>query len=197
MKTRRRIGALRTRAVAVAVVCGLFALPGCLGTTPEEALENSYGDEGGHEDELHRPGQDCLACHSERHNQGGDPFVFAGTVYLRAADKDGLNDVLVEMIDAKKRVAKVRTNTVGNFMVSVGDAAEAVLGEGDKNNKGWAVIDWEPAYPVNVVISKGADKQVMVSPIWRNGGCGFCHKAKATATEKTVERIFLQADKKP
>jgi hypothetical protein len=115
--------------------------------------------------EIHRPGQPCLACHSEY--QGDEPLMtFGGTLF--AEPVSGVDLVLVagfivRLIDTRGKTIDVKTNKCGNFFLTQDQ--------------------FEPEYPVRAEIfgpqSPGSDSIVqlrtMSSRISRDGSCGTCH----------------------
>lgn len=142
----------------VALALALCA-SGCLGATPDDLARDALPDDGQSEGPLHRAGQPCLLCHSER--GGTSPyFAVAGTVY----DVDGVTPrvgVQVVLEDAAHLVAVPTTNSAGNFMV-------------DER-------DWTPVFPITVELDDGANRISMRSSIGREGGCTFCHMAALSA----------------
>ena len=149
-------------------------LTGCLGTSPQErepSVQGSYDDG----DEEHRPGQPCLLCHSSGHfltPPGGRLWEVAGTVYgfVDDTENEGLEGVLVELVDADGYEFSARTNATGNFMFEVpSKEADEDLG------KGRVVLAQKPVFPLSVSISRGEDKKTMKTKIWREGSCSHCH----------------------
>lgn len=114
--------------------------------------------------ELHRPGQPCLACHS---TYGGEtPYSVAGTLFT-TAKLDELPAMLqgytVRVHDSEGRSKDAVSNACGNFFITRDE--------------------WEPAFPLLVEILSGevggTDPLVPVSTmgsrIAREGSCAGCH----------------------
>jgi len=173
----------------VAVLIALFAIGGCIGTSPEEAANQAQGpyDDG---DEEHRPGQPCLVCHNEDYSPGDDVFAVAGTIFLRATDddEDGLRDAEVVVTDALDREFRALTNDAGNFMVKVKKGRDT-----RQKDDGKLEIGYQPKYPLRVKVVFGADEVEMQSLIWRDGSCAGCHRGEA-ATTSSVEKVFVRAN---
>ena len=146
-----------------------FVAAACIGTTPEEELENQQGDGEGEEGPTHRPGQRCLACHGADYTPGGQVFILAGTVYRRADDAAGLAGAQVEVTDDRGEVFTVVSNRTGNFMVSTGEVDD------DRRSQGWLGVASEPAFPLHLKVSYGGAEQVMRNVIHREGSCAACH----------------------
>jgi len=110
---------------------------------------------------LHRPGQPCRACHGGM-GPGSPEFSIAGTIYLTRDVGTAQAGVTVTITDVTGDKRVLTSNEVGNFYISIDD--------------------WSPTFPVNVKVGseglsavKAAKQPQMISPIGRNGGCGFCH----------------------
>ena len=108
---------------------------------------------------LHRPGQPCLACHGSD-GPAESRFSLAGTVYQRSDALDPLDGATVRFIDSTGAQYRVVSNCAGNFYVGADN--------------------YEPAWPVWMKIEWKALSQEMVSPSFREGSCGACHKDPAT-----------------
>lgn len=154
---------------ALAGLAALLLAAGCIGTTPEEELENAQGDDSAEEGPTHRPGQRCLACHGADHTPGGEVFVLAGTVYRRAGDAEGLAGAEVEVTDDRGDLFTVESNRVGNFMVSVGEVDE------DRRGEGWIGLSRAPEFPLQVKVRYAGTEQSMRNVIHREGSCAACH----------------------
>ncbi len=104
---------------------------------------------------LMRPGEDCLACHSETAPAGqrARTWSLAGTVYPSAeADASaGVEGAQVEVTDAAGRSFSLRTNQAGNFY-----SAESV------------------AFPLRLCVSHGGASRCMEAPA-ASGACNACH----------------------
>ncbi len=158
----------------------------CLGTSPEDSYAESLG-EAYDGDELHRPGQPCLACHRDGYDPGDDVFMAAGTVYLTPTSPVGQAGVLVEVTDAYDRTATVTTNSVGNFMFEEG---EDRTGEDDEDREGIGRVPFELVFPLRVRISLGDVVQEMESVTWREGSCAHCHSLDGPH-EASEPRVYL------
>ena len=112
----------------------------------------------------HRPGQPCLVCHSN--------FSVAGTVYFDPIDKKGARDVLVVLTDSQGREHTVGTNEVGTFIVRTGE--------------------WQPVYPMKVVLEYGGVRTPMTADIGRDGACATCHFDPAGPT--SPGHVYLSTD---
>ena len=154
---------------ALTSIALLALAAGCIGTTPEEELEDQQGGDVGEEGPTHRPGQRCLACHGADHTPGGEVFVLAGTVYRRAGDAAGLAGAEVEVTDDRGAVFTVVSNQTGNFMVSTGEVDQ------DRRNQGWLGVPDPPAFPLRVKVSYAGSEQAMRNVIHREGSCAACH----------------------
>jgi hypothetical protein len=157
----------------------------CLGTTPEEELAGSAGPDEGEEGPTHRPGQPCLVCHGEDYSPGGQVFVLAGTVYLRAGDERGLEDAEVEVTGADGAVHAVRTNRTGNFMISVAGDDEA--------EDGWIRLARAPRFPLRVLVRSGALEKRMRNVIHREGSCAICHDRSGPGAA-SVGKVHVEAE---
>jgi len=102
----------------------------------------------------HRPGQPCLACHSEG-GQASAVFSVAGTVFADANSTKPVDGVAVYLIDTDGVVFTASTNCVGNFYVRP--------------------AEFSPHYPLWVTMRTGKVQRDMESPAYREGGCAACH----------------------
>jgi hypothetical protein len=111
---------------------------------------------------LHRPGQPCRVCHGGD-GPGSPEFTFAGTVYLYRDEQEAAEKATVVISEAKPggKSISLGTNEAGNFYVTKDE--------------------FDPEFPVLVeirdarILEVPAGVKSMVTPIGRNGGCGFCH----------------------
>jgi hypothetical protein len=157
----------------IAVLLGLssfvavVAAAGCESPVEDAEIEAQGPEvEGLEEDEFHRYGQNCLACHG---GYGPGPqWAFAGTVFATPNDDIPVQGAIVTMTDAAGQVFFRQTNCAGNFYI---DAEVA-----------------EPVFPVHVEVEcpiPGGDttrRAVMGTRMNRDGGCAMCHdKGPATA----------------
>jgi hypothetical protein len=143
---------------------GAVSLLMWLGITPtlaacSDPVRNAVIDSLGSEDPsvrrgpLHRPGQPCVACHSEA--GGASPFSLAGTVVTEFAAKKPVGNVSVAIVDAARRTFTATTNCAGNFFIRESEYA--------------------PTYPAWVTIRLGTLEREMSSPWYREGSCATCH----------------------
>jgi len=114
--------------------------------------------------EYHRPGQPCLACHTNY--RGDEPIMsLGGTVYVRKADGEffAAGGVTVRVIDSEGQIRETVTNCIGNFYVSK--------------------EEWDPAFPLQALLSgpSATDPNTIIglrnmeSRIARDGSCAGCH----------------------
>lgn len=131
----------------------------------------SLGDEapGVPEGPFHRPGQHCTTCHGDQ-GPGKPEFSIAGTVYGTKGKFDALVDATITVTDAKGSTAVLMSNTVGNFYV-------------DKKQ-------WNPIFPVHVMLQANGVLRTMTSAIGRDGGCAACHRG--TGDSHYQSAIYLR-----
>lgn len=158
----------------------------CIGQSPEDRRREAQGSapDG---DVLHRPGQPCLVCHSDKYDPGGEAFVIAGTIYQHPDDPNdqGLAGAQVSLIDSEDREFSAYTNAAGNFMIKV----DPNLTEPVATTDGRLKVPFEPKFPLTVaVIYQGVDKS-MDSMIWREGSCASCHHGSTPARDY-VEKVW-------
>lgn len=179
------VGRVATKSIVGTLITGLLAIgaAGCVFETPEERLQAAQGEyyDG---DEKHRPGQNCLICHSVDYSPGDDIFAVAGTVYDRPDDVKGLEGAEVIMLDSDGREFSVLTNSVGNFMVEAGGDG------GGREVSGKLKLLFDPTFPLWVRVQHNGQEREMKSPIWQAGGCAHCHK-KSPDVDAEV-RVFLR-----
>ncbi len=128
----------------------------------------------------HRPGQDCLLCHSPGGPASDTPFAAAGTVYTTPTGDDGASGIEVRFIDAAGRgpVDKVVTTKSGNFYVPAGS--------------------WKVTFPFRVGLYKGKDELVapMISTVNREASCNYCHRnddvPSSLSKEERTRRFYGQ-----
>ena len=172
---------MRARRTAAVALLAWVTVPACLGTTPEEEAADQAGPEDGDEGPTHRPGQPCLACHGADYTPGGEVFVVAGTVFVRASDERGVEGAHVEITDDVGAVFDVVTNRTGNFMISV---------DGGDLEEGWLRVDDAPVFPLHVRVYRGEQEQPMRSVVHREGSCAFCHRRDGVDAD-SVGKVFL------
>jgi len=152
----------------VTLMLAALASTSCFDPVHSDTIE-ALGDEapGERPGPRHRAGQPCRTCHGGD-GPGSPEFSFAGTVYLSRDFPQPAVGTTVEIREAAnpdKKVTRV-TNEVGNFYVKKDD--------------------FDPTYPVFVTLLDSritdlpAGRKDMISPIGRNGGCGFCHAKDIT-----------------
>ena len=123
-----------------------FALSaGCGDSVPEEAFSP-----------LHRPGEDCIECHSESGSAFKTPFTIAGTVYPQpnAEVTEGVEGITVLITDFKGQKRRIVTNEVGNFYT------DELLN-----------------FPVEAAVEGGLPTKVIRAKFGSiaNGRCNLCH----------------------
>lgn len=117
----------------------------------------------------HRPGQPCRVCHGGQ-GPASPEFSIAGTVYAKRGKPQPQRGVEVVVTDANGVTKTAVSNDVGNFYIPI-DA-------------------WSPTFPVTVELNASGTVKPMITPIGRNGGCGFCHYG--ADNEKThMPPVFL------
>jgi hypothetical protein len=121
---------------------------------------------------LHRPGEDCLACHTDADTspQPGAPrWTAAGTLYvdpLAAADR-GFFGATVTLTDQAGKVVAMRTGGTGNFFT-----AEALQ------------------FPVQVEVQAGGVVARMADA--PSGACNGCHAVPPSGS--APGRIFVRSE---
>lgn len=116
----------------------------------------------------HRPGQPCTTCHGGD-GPGSPEFAFAGTVYATRTGTGPASGVDVVFTTANGRTFTARTNEVGNFYVPR--------------------TDFDVPLPVHVKLVSGSVTNEMTTRIGGNGGCAFCHRDPAGATQ--MPHVYL------
>jgi hypothetical protein len=144
---------MRARLLLSLAPC-VLALAACRNDPVPQEIIDGLGDESGQPSAEHRPGQPCLACHTDY--QGAAPkLAVGGTIY--AIGPGGVAKaaagVLVSINDSAGDSRSACTNSAGNFFIEQED---------------WA----EVAFPLKVRVGPRA----MRSLIGRDGSCASCHK---------------------
>jgi hypothetical protein len=131
----------------------------CTDPVPDEAVARLGGEKDGvSPGELHRPGQPCLVCHSERGPASNKPFAVGGTVFEKgAADSPPAVGMEVHLRDAQNNPRSTVTNEVGNFYLT---------------EKEWSDI----TFPLKVGLRRDGKTRTMATTVNREGSCNFCHK---------------------
>jgi len=109
--------------------------------------------------ELHRPGQPCVLCHSERGTAPDSRFFVAGTIFdTRAPDSKPAAGVTVYLQDALSPFPRrYQTNEAGNFFVRESE--------------------WEDlTFPFKVAIERNGVRIPMGTLVNRDGSCNSCHR---------------------
>lgn len=168
---------MRTPFVAVVV-----SIAACVVDDPvhERRVEELGGETMGGPSAFHRAGQPCTVCHRADGPAKSD-FSMAGTIFAGKDTLVGVENALVQLVDAKgtSPTFPVTTNCVGNFFVS--RAA------------------WDPKFPVQVRITKGEATRPMKSAIHRAGSCAECHEAKSPPSDALTKApaVFLFDGEEP
>jgi hypothetical protein len=117
---------------------------------------------------LHRPGQQCTACHNA--NGSGPEFVAGGTIYERRGSTAPIAGVTVSLKDRNGVSFATATNEVGNFYISP--------------------KQYSPTYPLDVELQLGGFIKRMETQIGRDGGCALCHAGNGDASHAPA--VFLK-----
>jgi hypothetical protein len=118
----------------------------------------------------HRPGQHCTTCHGG--DGPGDPqWSVAGTIFAVRGQPAPEVNAVVTVTDARGKVVKLTTNSVGNFYVS-------------KDN-------FDPVYPLKVQVDGEGITSTMTTNIGRDGGCGACHRGPGNS--QYTPAVYLRA----
>lgn len=121
--------------------------------------------------EYHRPGQPCVACHSN-YGPGSPLMSIGGTVYVKTVEGEffAAGGVTVRLIDSEGEVREKVTNCIGNFYLTK--------------------QEWDPAFPLQALLfgPSAADPDTIIglrnmeSRISRDGSCAGCHTHPRTAS---------------
>lgn len=138
-----------------AVPAVLAALAACsLDPVHDEAVRDLGGEAPGvPTGPEHRPGQPCLVCHDG--STATPAFSVAGTVYGALDSPAPLAGVGVTLADATGAIRTASTNAAGNFFL--------------------ASSDWQPTFPLRVVVDYGGITAPMSTIVGRDGSCAGCH----------------------
>jgi hypothetical protein len=146
-----RYGFMSVVAISLAAGCGDPVRDMLADSLGPEAAELRPGPE-------HRPGQPCLACHTDG-GRAKPSFAIAGTTYREKGSTQVLGHVDVTLIDADGKTRRVRSNCAGNFYVMAGEIA--------LREPFWVKLDF---------LGRTID---MESPVYREGSCAACHSEPA------------------
>jgi hypothetical protein len=145
------------------VALGVLASLSCTDPVPDSAVARLGPEaDGVTPGPLHRPGQPCLVCHSDRGPASNKPFAVAGTVFeKKSADSPPAAGVDIYLRDARNQSPGIfTTNSVGNFYITEDE---------------WR----DMTYPLRVGIKRNGKEKPMISPVNREGSCNFCHKPES------------------
>jgi hypothetical protein len=179
------------RALFAIVLAAAAAAGSSCGDPVNGALVDSLGPEqaGVPKGPLHRGGQPCLACHSDK-GSASPQFSVAGTVYAHDTDVNGndetipIQGALITLCDATSDTQgclqlNTPTNEAGNFYVRSSQ--------------------WSPTYPMTVQVDYTASNgkkysNKMTSKVYREGSCNFCHRADLPKGLDNAGHIYVIAD---
>lgn len=122
---------------------------------------------------LHRPGQPCTTCHGD---QGPSDLVMSigGTVYTRRYSDETptrpLAGAKITVTDTEGASRELVSNEAGNFWI--------------------ARSEWDPAFPLRVVLEADGVRREMSTMISQNGSCGACHRGMGDRT--MMPAVFLR-----
>jgi hypothetical protein len=188
--TTSRVRPVRiAKALGVIVVTALAAGAGFVACASpvEDDLIAALGPEaeGESEDEFHRYGQPCLACHGG-YGEGEPVFSFGGTVFAQPDELITVAGAKVTITDAIGEKTTMTSNCAGNFFV--------------EESK------YKPVYPVRVEVTctspAGFDgvtttyRSVMGTRVNREGSCAACH-ANNVADQNGPGRVFCMDGRLP
>ena len=152
----------RLISLGIAVMASLTVFASVAGAEEDESEPAAKSDASGLKwvggnsgSQLMHPGLSCIVCHSRGE---GPRYQVAGTVYAALDQRDdyyGVADVVVQVTDAKGKVAKYATNKAGNFYSGHFSSLKA-------------------PFAVKVLGKKG--ERAMGSPA-PSGDCASCHTA--------------------
>ena len=166
---------------------GLLIVAGCEDPYLDNIIEElGEEQEGFAPSDVHRPGQPCLACHSEY--EGAEPLLsFGGTLFAEPLTVDGdlilLSGYTIRLIDSEGTSRDLKTNRCGNFFINRDS--------------------FDPAFPVRAELfdAEGETQLVtMATRIGRDGSCGTCHINPAGPFSPGVvfvPNVFLENPQQP
>jgi hypothetical protein len=157
------------------VVLALAATSAACGDPSRSAAIAVLGGEqaGFPPNELHRPGQPCVLCHSE--TGGAEPVLsLGGTLFVEPSPTElyAVADFSVFVFDSEGQAAEMKSNACGNFFI-------------EKKT-------FNPVFPLRTEIrdSEGKTLNVMNSRIAREGSCNNCHVYPRSPFSPGVIRVF-------
>jgi hypothetical protein len=155
------------------MIAAAISLAGGCGDPVRDALADSLGPEaeGVRPGPDHRPGQPCLACHTDG-GRAHPSFAIAGTTYRVKGSPEVLGHVYVDLVDSAGKKLQLRSNCAGNFYVPTGNVAMR-----------------EPFWVSLSFLGRTID---MESPIYREGSCAACHREPAGAA--SAGAVFMTDD---
>ena len=157
------------------LAAGAVALSACGDPVADDRIEALGGEvDGVPRGPTHRPGQPCLACHSDAGDGEGPLMSVAGTVYQKRDRDIPAWGATVRLTDAAGAGYASRTNCAGTFYITVSD--------------------WEPVFPLQVEVDHAdiPEPVPMESHIGREGACAGCHVVQPGPT--SPGRVFLYDD---
>lgn len=101
----------------------------------------------------HRSGQPCLVCHDG--STATPAMSVAGTVYGALDAPATLGGVGITLSDATGAIRTASTNAAGNFYIQSSE--------------------WQPTFPLRVVVDYGGITAPMSTIVGRDGSCAGCH----------------------
>lgn len=165
---------------ATALGCvAMLAMLAMLGACADPVVDDRIDALGGEVDGVgpgptHRPGQPCLACHSDDGGGQGPTMSVAGTVYQKRNRDIPAWGAVVRVSDAAGGHFETRANCAGNFYITTSD--------------------WDPVFPLGVEVddTELPEPVPMESHIGREGACAGCHVVTAGPT--SPGRVYLFDD---
>jgi hypothetical protein len=162
---------MRPRSLVLFVVVSVGLHASCFDPTHDDSVA-ALGDEvaGVPRGPTHRHGQPCLTCHGGK-GPGAPEMAVGGTVYAVRGGTAPLAGVSVTVTDAKGEQRSVTSNTVGNFYVFKSD--------------------WDPVFPLTVVLASDSETAEMTTRIGRDGSCATCHRG--TGDQGHMPAVFMRS----
>lgn len=156
----------------VVFAASLVLVVACNDPVLEERRKSLGPDNGPYEEgPLHRAGDPCTWCHSDRGST--DPsFDLAGTVYARRDSTEALAGVQIRLFDSSGSQLTLESNQAGNFFVPDGELALE--------------------FPLWVKLEQNGEVTAMQTPIFRERSCAACHLDPASAG--SVGHVFFVED---